>query len=251
MAGHVEAAVPGAGPFNRPCIYRDDGRMWCQDRDTSELMPRFEQDMAVCGERLDAYRVTQFGPGSGSILERKKLLDGREPRRAVERTKWAWLSPTVVDLALFSEGLACQDKAGVEAFLLRHGYTARQPHSQLEHAGVRLSQDYHRKELANAKPITLVIRSPDEAFFIKNPADRDQDRVLIWVTLHFRTASPHKMSSKEYWIDCRARALKLQSDYWDEQFRGFTLPGRDQRWGNFDGEPLAVVAQQILCSATK
>ncbi len=202
-------------------------------------------------ERLDEYEVTQFGANSQRMLEKKKLLDRNETRRAVEKTKWAWLSPTILDLALFAEALGCHDERAVEAFLSNYGFAARQPTSKLEQAGARLFQEYRLKEFDNGKVLALVIRSPNEGFFAKNPADRVRGKMLIWLTLNSKAASPYKLSSKEYWIDCGKPALKIQSDYWDDRLKGFTLPGGDTRWGGFDREPLARTAQQVLCAAIR
>jgi hypothetical protein len=247
----VTLQTPATSSVSRPCIYREEGRMWCQGVEVKELKPRFNEDMAMCGESLEQYQVTRFGAGSQAILEKKKRLDATERRRAIERTKWAWLHPTVVDLALFSEAIGCHERTEVETFLSKHGFVSYPATVPVERAGVQLFREYRRKESDNGTVVTMVIRSPDDDYFDKNPADRLRSESLLWVSLNFRKESPYRLTSKEYWIDCVELALKTQSDYWDERLKGFTLPGGDSKWGSFGREPLARMAQNVLCGSMK
>ena len=251
MPDHGTAGTTLAEQLNKSCVFRD-GAMWCQDRPTSTAQPRLAEDMAICGSKIGEYAVLPFGPKGRALSEEKKRLDAKDARRLTEKQKWSWLNPTVVDLGLFAQHLECVNKADMDAALTTNGYVRRSPSTPLEQAGVRLvGQYFAHGELSGAGEVTVIIRPPNQGFFERSPADKSRERSIVWVTLHYGTASKPPLTSKEYWIDCEQRVLKLQSDYWDQNLDGRTLPGGERNWTTLDKHPLAGSAQQMLCPAIR
>ena len=226
------------------CIWRIGGEMWCKDKDISEIEPVYYEDMAVCGEPMSQYRLMS----SRSDSEYKERLNKAVPARRAELKKWAWLKPTKKDLALISELLGCHRGSEIDAVLTESGYVSRKPTTQFERTTTRLVLNEY--ELHKERKYTSFVVRPVNRFFLeKNQGDTMISNKIVWFTIDF--VQSIYMHSEEYWINCSTPGVKLQSDYYDKDFNGWTLPGKYTKWDEISNNSFEERVLNELCPYIK
>ncbi len=207
------------------CIFRPNESTKCKMEDVLELEPYYFEDMAICGENPDEYKLIETENES----KIKKELNKNNTKRLNEQSKWSWLQPQKKDLVILAELIGCLDKIYVQKIIAESGYRDIKTVSSFD----RRREQTIRHEIdisykLGFKYTTILFRPVDHFWIKKFHSIRHHKNDIVWISTYFENIKPInsiKYESKECWIDCKNKEYQYLSDIWPENGYGFTTPG--------------------------